>query len=653
MNQQILNILLVDDDEDDYLITRDLLSDIDDRKFKLEWVSNYDEGFRVINQRRHEVYLIDYRLGAKNGLQLLREAIKAGCTAPLILLTGQGDREVDVEAMQTGAADYLVKVQLDAPLLERSMRYAIRQKQAEEALRISEARYRNVSELLTDYSYAFVVSPDGNLTREWMTTEAFADITGYTPEEIEQNGGWLQLSYVHGEDRGVVEQHWQNLLMGIPAVLEYRIIHKSGEIRWLSEHGYPEKDPTQNRVTHIYGAVQNITEHKQAEQTRGHLEAQLRQAQKMEAIGRLAGGIAHDFNNSLTVVMTCSELLLKRYLDDPIRARKYIEEIRSAGERAAALTRQLLAFSRKQVLQPRPIELNVLITDLEKMLRRLIGEDIDLTTELMPKLGMIKADPGQLEQVIMNLVINARDAMPRGGKLIVRTLNVHLNEDGVRSFIDLTPGRYVVLVVSDTGVGMDKETMAHIFEPFFTTKDKGKGTGLGLATVYGIVQQSGGHVQVYSEPGFGTTFKIYLPYADDMQVTAVARPEFIEIAGGSETILLVEDEESVRNLMESILHEKGYMVLIASNGEEALKISANYPDKIDLLLTDVIMPGMSGHELAKSLAHSRPGMKCLYVSGYTDNVIVHHGVLDANIPVFEKPFTPDDLSRRVREVLTS
>ena len=377
IDKTTLAVLLIDDDEDDYLITRDLLEEIETQAYHLDWVSTYGEGLAIIDQGYHDVYLIDYRLGERNGLDLLRQAINRGCLAPLILLTGQGDREIDLEATQAGAADYLVKDRLDALLLERSMRYALEQKRTQRALRESEARYRSVSELLADYAFAYQVALDNHLIREWVT-DTFVDITGYQPSELEEeNGYWAGYQIVHPEDVKKTEAQWQTILAGEKDVCEYRIITKEGEIRWLRVYSYPEWDTDSQRVTYVYGATQDVTEQKQAEVIRQQLSAQLQQAQKMEAIGSLAGGIAHDFNNSLTIIMTCTELLLRRYLDNPVRARQYVEEIKEAGTRAASLVRQLLAFSRKQVLQPQVIDLNILVDDLHKMLKRLIGQRIN------------------------------------------------------------------------------------------------------------------------------------------------------------------------------------------------------------------------------------------------------------------------------------
>jgi len=398
----------------------------------------------------------------------------------------------------------------------------------------------------------------------------------------------------------------------------------------------------------IHGSVTVIADTTERKQ----LEEQLRQSQKMEAIGRLAGGVAHDFNNLLTAIIGYSQLALGRlHQEDPMR--KDLEEIEHAGQRAAALTGQLLAFSRKQVLQPQVLDLNSVVADLGKMLHRLIGEDVELVMRLNPDLGSVKADRGQIDQILMNLAVNSRDAMPNGGKLTIETANIELDESYASDHVDARSGGHVMLAISDNGAGMDKQTLSRIFEPFFTTKEQGKGTGLGLSTVFGIVKQSGGHIGVYSEPGMGTTFKVYLPRTDGELDHKERRVAATSHAKGTETILLVEDEGSVRKLARTILQNNGYTVFEAASSDEARDISEQHEGRIQLMLTDVIMPGTSGRELAQSVADSRPEMKVLYMSGYTDDAIVHHGVLDAETPFIQKPFTPDSLLRKIRDVLDS
>ena len=383
---------------------------------------------------------------------------------------------------------------------------------------------------------------------------------------------------------------------------------------------------------------------------RKKLEAQLRQAQKMEAVGRLAGGIAHDFNNLLMVIQGYAELLIDR--SKPGDAfRRNAEQIQEASQRAASLTRQLLAFSRKQMLAPSVLSVQSVVADMEKILRRLIGEDVELVSVNAPDLWRIKADRSQIEQVILNLAVNARDAMPRGGKLTIETENVEFDNSQARLPVVLTPGRYVMLAVTDNGCGMDSETQAHIFEPFFTTKEKGKGTGLGLATVYGIVKQSGGYIWVYSEPGQGTTFKVYLPRVEESLTPQETQANSQNIPRGTETILLVEDEQGVRDLAREYLEISGYKVLVAENGPAAVKLVSDHKGAIDLVMTDVVMPGLSGSELTKRIEALRPAIRIMYMSGYTDQAIVHHGILGADIVLLQKPFTLNALAHKLRDAL--
>ena len=398
-------------------------------------------------------------------------------------------------------------------------------------------------------------------------------------------------------------------------------------------------------------SIRYALERKRAEEGMRVLEEQLRQSQKMEAVGRLAGGIAHDFNNLLTIINTHAQLGLMEVKDlDPLKGK--LESIQKAGERAANLTRQLLAFSRRQPVEREVIDLNTLLQELEKMLVRVIGEDIQLSTILDKGLGRVKADPGQIEQALLNLVVNARDAMPSGGKLTIETTNMELDREYTQTHLDMKPGRYVMLSVSDTGVGMSAEVRERVFEPFFTTKEKDKGTGLGLSTVYGVVKQSGGYIWVYSEPGRGTTFKIYLPQVDEPLEKEIGK-KVVEggLPGGKETILVVEDEEEVRKLAVAILQKQGYRILEASNGGDAFLICEQGKEKVQLLLTDVVMPGLNGPELARRLMYFHPEMKVLYMSGYTDNAILQQGVLDEEMSFLQKPFSLERLTGKVRAVL--
>ena len=507
-------------------------------------------------------------------------------------------------------------------------------KRAEEALRESEERYRDLVENAHDIIFAHDLK--GNYTS---VNRAGEQITGYTHEEC------LALNIadtIAPEDVRKVREMMSKKLVGEKVTAyEVELLAKDGSriavevnTKLILQDGLP---------IGVQGIARNVTERKQ-------LEDQLRQSQKMEAIGQLAGGVAHDFNNLLTAINGYSSLALQR-IEDNHPLRSYLEEIKKAGDRAANLTRQLLAFGRKQILQPLPINLNDIVTDMNKMLRRLIGEDVELTAKLDPALKNIKADPGQIEQVLVNLVVNARDAMPKGGHLTIETASVELDQEYARRRVGVLPGSYVMLAVSDTGMGMNPETQERIFDPFFTTKEKGKGTGLGLSTVYGIVKQSGGNIWVYSEAGRGTTFKVYLPELEIASAKTDTAVVEAPMPSGSETILLVEDEDVVRGLAATILEQSGYKVLTASRGEEAIRLCLQRAEPIHLLLTDVVMPETSGKEIADRLRELLPGLSVLFMSGYTDEAIVHHGVLDSNVEFIQKPFTPAALVRKVREVL--
>jgi PAS domain S-box-containing protein len=458
------------------------------------------------------------------------------------------------------------------------------------------------------------------------------------------------LETIHPEDRALIQARIASVLRDAnEEAVEGRVLLRGGpDFVWMLMTG---RRMTIGGKPFLVGIGIDITERKRLEAEREELEAQLRMSQKMEAIGSLAGGVAHDFNNLVSVILSYTGFAMNAVPEgDPIQ--EDLAEVRKAGERAAALTRQLLAFGRKQVLQPVPLDINQTAMGVEKMLQRILGEDIDLVQKLAPDLGVTLADQGQIEQLIMNLVVNARDAMPDGGKLTIETSNVEVDEEYAARHLAVKPGSYVQLAVTDTGCGMDEQTRARIFDPFFTTKEKGKGTGLGLSTVYGIVKQSGGDIWVYSELGQGTTFKIYLPRELSVaKATVVTPPAVPMLSKGTETILVVEDEEALRKIAQRILGLAGYKVLTAANGHDALLVSAEHAGEVQLLLTDVVMPRMSGRVLAEELVKTQPNLKVLYMSGYTDDAIVHHGVLEAGIHFLPKPFTSADLMRKVREVL--
>jgi two-component system, cell cycle sensor histidine kinase and response regulator CckA len=527
---------------------------------------------------------------------------------------------------------------LDDPVVQGivvNSRDVTERNRAGETLRESEARYRTLFENSKDAIYitdAQTCFTDLN--------QAASELFGYTREEM--LGMDLKRLFTHPSQLHA----FQTEIEQSEAVKDFAVnLRKKddSEIHCLLTSTV-RRSPDGGILEH-QGIIRDITELK-------GLEEQFRQSQRLEAIGRLAGGVAHDFNNILTAIMGYGEFLLTQ-LGPEDRLRRFAVEIQKAAVRAADLTRQLLAFSRRQVLQPKILDLNEVITNLDKMLRRLIGEDFIMITSLCPELAVVKADPGQIEQVIMNLVINARDAMPQGGTLTIETQNVHLNRAYTSRHKSIKSGAYVMLAVSDTGTGMDEETQAHIFEPFFTTKEIGKGTGLGLSTVYGIIKQSEGNIWVYSELGHGTTFKIYLPQAQ-------GKPERVKVNDqptlpqrGEGTILVVEDEDAVRQMIRDVLQEIGYTVLDAHHADEALAICNVHSGPIDLVLTDLIMPDMSGRELAELLKTLRPEARVLYMSGYTDHGIVHQGVLKEGIAFLQKPFDPFTLRLKVRETLAA
>jgi two-component system cell cycle sensor histidine kinase/response regulator CckA len=512
----------------------------------------------------------------------------------------------------------------------------LQRQQANQALR--DERFRLLVQAVKGYAI-FMLDPDGRIIC-WNTGAELIfgyheqEVVGrhyalfFTPEDVQAGapGGELDSARTggsfEGECRRVRKDGSQFLAHAVLAAVRHA---ETGQLLGFSQ------------VTH------DVTERK-------HLEEQLRQAHKMEAVGSLAAGVAHDFNNLLTVILGYSDILLAT-LHEHDQARASVEQIGKAGARAAALTRQLLAFSRRQVLRPQVLDVNARLADIETFLRRLIREDIEVVIEPAPGLWHVEADPVQLEQVILNLAVNARDAMPRGGRLTVQTANVELGRTSRPAPPEVQAGPYVMLALSDTGVGMDPATLARIFDPFFTTKRPGQGTGLGLSTVYGIVKQSGGHVEVESRPGAGTAFRVYLPATDGAAQLDRARAPVSGVAGGKETLLLVEDEAGIRGLGQVVLRDAGYNVLVASDGEEALEISMQHKEVIHLLVTDVIMPGMSGVQVANRLTALRPGLKVLYMSGYAEDAVARQGMLGPGTPFLPKPFAPKDLAIKVRELL--
>jgi two-component system, cell cycle sensor histidine kinase and response regulator CckA len=572
---------------------------------------------------------------------------------PRFTETGEGpilNRRVETTAWRRDGTEFPVELSI-VPLKEGAVHrfYGFivdisERRAAEASLRDSEERLRLAMET------AHMGAWDWNVVANTTTySHTLGPLFGLPPKAQHANLEEF-MNAVHPEDRGRIGQAITlSLETNADYCEEYRTVWPDGTVHWLSGRGHIHRGEAGKPVRMI-GLVADITERKQAEATLKTTEDQLRQAQKMEAVGQLAGGVAHDFNNLLTVITGYTDLLMS---DLPAGAPMLADlgEIRTAAERAAWLTRQLLAFSRRQILAPQVLNLNVLIGNVEKMLHRLIGEDVAMKTELAPALAWIKADPGQIEQIIMNLAVNARDAMPMGGRLTIEADTVLLDDSYPKKSTVVPPGRYVLLAVSDTGCGMDAETQKRIFEPFFTTKEAGKGTGLGLSTVYGIVKQSNGFIWVYSEPGLGTTFKIYFPVVDEDVQPAKPKPRRIQQRIGVETILLVEDAAPLRALAKKVLELSGYTVLAAGNLGEALKIAEGRHWAIHLLLTDVIMPGGSGPDVADRLKERCPDLKILYMSGYTGTAMAHQGILKSGSPLLQKPYSPAVLLQKVREVL--
>jgi len=624
-------ILVVDDDRGMCETIGDVL---EQRGYVVQIATHARAGLEIAATSPIEAAIVDITLPDVSGFDVLHGIRKLLPTTEVIFITGHASLTTAIQAISGLAFAYIVKP-FEMSHLLMTVEQAVQKQRLAQALLDSEERYRLVTENIADA--VFLLGLDGRIALGNPRAET---ITGYPQAELVGRSLSSLLPEAGARDAQARLSDARTGADG-PPFFETELIRKDGTRVLLEVHvtsvlkgGYP--------VARL-GVARDITE-------RRNLEDQLRQAQKMEGIGRLAAGVAHDFNNLLTAIGGHCYLVLNALTaENPIRGE--IEIIQGAAERAVTLTHQLLAFSRKQILEPRVLDLNATVTGIEPLLRRMIREDIEIATALDPGAGRVKADAGQIEQVLLNLGVNAGDAMPQGGRLTLATGNVTLDEAYAQTHAEVEPGPYVMLSVSDTGHGMTTTVQAHIFEPFFTTKEVGKGTGLGLATVYGIAKQSGGHITVDSEAGHGTAFKLYLPRVEEAPGTAEPEGPVDITRRGSETVLLVEDDEPLRTLARAILSTKGYTVLDATSPSEALRLADAHPGPIHILLTDVVMPQMNGRQVADLLLAARPGLKVLFMSGYTDAAIVEHGVLEAGTHFLQKPFTPDGLSRKVREVL--
>ncbi len=634
-------VLLVGNQEEDFFLIREILER--SRRVllaELDHARSIEEARSMLKKRAYELVLFEHNAGDAEAVQLVSEFVRAGVDVPFILLTEDANEQTVAEIINSGTWNCVPKSQLDAATLVRTIRGTLALHSLQQEQHSNEEALRKLSSAVEQSADTVVITNRKGIIE--YVNPAFEAITGYSHDEA---CGKTPRILKSGEQAPETYQEmWNTILAGSV----YRGIFvnrkKNGELYYVEQSICPVRDAN-GRVTHFIANGRDLTE-------RLRLESQLSQAQKMDAIGRLAGGVAHDFNNLLTIITSYSELALDTVPpDSPLESK--IQEILLAARRAAELTRQLLAFSRKQPQSLRVVELNQVVAGIAKTLPRLIGEDIDFTFDPGSGVGCVRVDPLQIEQVLMNLAANARDAMPQGGNLRIETFSLHLDEDYVHGKPAVIPmGNYAVITVSDNGAGIPREDLPHIFEPFYTTKPSGKGTGLGLATVYGIVKQNQGFVWVYSERDRGTVFKIYLPALNGRNHETDAEPSNRPLeARGTETILLVEDEHAVRQSSAEYLRLQGYHVLEAKDGVDALKVCGEHGASIDLLVTDVVMPNLSGGELAKQMVRFLPKMKFLFVSGYAGKTVLDHKVVDLETNFLQKPYTLKQLSGMIRRVL--
>ena len=637
--------LLVVEDQADFAALIAVMLSVADPKWDIDRRERLDEALARLAGGGIEAVLLDLRLPDASGFDAVDAVVGSFPDVAVVVMTSY-DRTMAVEALQRGAQDYLIKGEVNAPLLSRSLSYAVSRKRAELAQRRSDARFRAAVEGSLDaVGILSAVRGDGGDVADFVVTDVNRNaerLLGRRRDEVVSRR--LSDLWPLPSLRPFIERAAAVMRAHAPLEEELSIAFPEGSGRWIHHQIVPLDDG-------VAIAVRDTTARHEAEADLHRREEQVRQSQKMEAIGRLAGGVAHDFNNLLTVIRGHGELVLRKLTGDhPMR--RNLLEIGLAAERAGALTHQLLAFSRKQVLQPRILDLGEVVERMSTLLQRLIGEDVELVTRRRGDLGSVRADPAQMEQVIINLAVNARDAMPRGGQLTLELANVELDATFAHRHAGMTPGPYVVFSVTDTGHGMDEDTKARIFEPFFTTKEAGKGTGLGLPTVYGVVKQSGGFIWVYSEPGHGTTFKIHLPRVDQAPERLSPRPGQAATGQGTETVLLVEDEDALRALLREVLESLGYRVLDAGLGAEALRIAREHRGPIHVLLTDLVMPHMTGRELAARLSCLRPELKVLFMSGYGVGAAPRQEI-PSDAAYIEKPFTADAMGGAIRALLDS